>query len=409
MKMFPFYSNKWFILSIVLAIAIGIYQYIDFASVEQAESIVKPITNTVGGSTYNVKTKTLSLAVIDIGSYVNGDKSRKLQISEMVSNELHKLGCLELTNHGISIELINNLYKESQTFFDQSEEYKKQYETTGILGSNGWEPFGKFNVGKTYNVSSKLDPVEYIILWYVQKLSKNSTLLNQYVPEKLGKLISQYTNKTRQITKVLNEIFSQALGLTDNIFEKLMIMENDTSQDNYFCEFRLWNYFSYENMKLKIKNSNEEINEETRFAAHGDWSLMTLNRIDNIAGLEIYLENMNEDIGWYSIQNDKNQMKKDNIIVNLGEATEMLTNGYWIAPLHRVTKKSKQRRNSIVYFVGPNMNAQIDILSNCQKCIQYGNQTRLKQFMPLPIFYKQHALFRFGGSTKHEDTFPQWL
>ena len=341
--------------------------------------------------------KYLTLSEIDISLYQNGDEHEKKLIAAEVNEQLHKIGMFAIKNHGLSSSIINQLFLESKSFFDETKEYKSKYGTNGVLGANGFEPVGSINVGATYNSSIQSDPVESFVLWYIKML--NPSEINKYCPYSLYQSIIKYYSELVKILHILHEIFVLALGLETNQFDLDIKAVSDINNDNeYFLEFRMQNY-----VELEL-NEDDKLSSELRFADHADWGTVTFLRlreedIDN--GLQIKLERVDDE--WYNIDTKALIKEKDTLIVNLGEVFEMYTSGYWLAPRHRVVSLTTKRRMSIVVFFGPYVDQYIDELVDCKICKENRNDTIMDKYS-LPTKFRDHARMRFVGSFEHDDS-----
>eukprot|EP00483_Globobulimina_turgida_P006389 UN06399 len=166
----------------------------------------------------------LSLPEIDVNQYLNGNSETKQLIADIVDDQLHNVGMFRITNHGLSTNLMNEFYVEVKAFFNQTDEFKSNYESDGALGSNGWERVGTVNAAASYNSSAKPDPVESVIIWYIQLYNNNmsddeTNELYKYCPKKLCQVMQRYAVKARQIDSILFDIFTLSLGLNYNQFE----------------------------------------------------------------------------------------------------------------------------------------------------------------------------------------------
>eukprot|EP00483_Globobulimina_turgida_P010881 UN10902 len=186
--------------------------------------------------------KSISLAEIDINEYRNADIERQKEIAHIVDVQLHKIGIFRIKNHGLPLQLTRKLYGETREFFEQTTEYKSNYATNSVLGTNGWEPIGSKNIGAAYNLTKK-DPVESLQFWFIQLFNDKPDELKKYCPENLAKTILSYCKESRRIANILQNIFTLALDLNSNQFEIDMTDVKDTSiSDHYFNQFALWDY-----------------------------------------------------------------------------------------------------------------------------------------------------------------------
>eukprot|EP01084_Bolivina_argentea_P300502 518172_1 len=226
------------------------------------------------------------------------------------------------------------------------------------------------------------DPVEslHIAANWANKLEmqKGNTFRpkTSALPSYLGDIMPTYWQKTRQLVYNVHWIASMALGfdVSQNIFEQNMTAHS-------LIDIRLSNYPSLDMDNNKIT--------KYRFNPHQDYTGFTFITNDNIAGLQVSVNDSDDNILWYNVP-----QKVGDIIVLGGEYIERWTNSYWISSLHAV-KSLPQRRIAVIAFVGPDLGAIVDILP-CEKCIQME-----RKFEPI-LGYDQFQ--RRLGATFHNNT-----
>ena len=88
--------------------------------------------------------------------------------------------------------------------------------------------------------------------------------------------------------------------------------------------------------------------------AHKDTDILTLLWQDKVGGLQV-----ETDTGWVDVP-----YVPDSFVINIGEILELATNGYLRANVHRVVAPhSGQDRYSICYFLAPNLDSKVHLLS----------------------------------------------
>eukprot|EP01084_Bolivina_argentea_P024661 45922_1 len=297
---------------------------------------------------------------IDVLSFVESSIDKKMEIAKQFDEAFHSLGAVRLVNHGIPYESVMNMLDKTKRFFDESEEYKMKWKKTGS-NCHGFVPVGGETVGdyKGSNGSGnwKPDPVEsfHVCANWGNKLDMQKGYpfkpkLNE-LPLYLADIMPMYWEKTRQLAYNLHWIASMALGfdVKDNIFEQNMTA-------NSLLDIRLSNYPS-------INTDNMEGKSGYRFNPHQDYTGFTMVTNDNVGGLQISVNDSENNIIWYNIP-----PKLGGIVVLGGEFFERWTNSYWISSYHAV-KSLSDRRISIITFVCPDLNNIIDILP-CAKCME---------------------------------------
>ena len=106
---------------------------------------------------------------------------------------------------------------------------------------------------------------------------------------------------------------------------------------------------------------SDDISEgAVRAAAHGDINLITLLMGASADGLEI----LTKENKWIPIRSEPDQL-----VINVGDMLERLTNNKLMSTIHRVVNPSKEKLNtsrySIPFFMHPKPEMDLSCLENC--------------------------------------------
>ena len=85
----------------------------------------------------------MSIPSVDLDEFLSGDAARKNEFVQNLGKAYEEIGFVAVKNHGISDDLISDLYKYVQQFFSLPLEQKKQYEIKDLAGQRGYTSFGK--------------------------------------------------------------------------------------------------------------------------------------------------------------------------------------------------------------------------------------------------------------------------
>ena len=85
----------------------------------------------------------MSIPSVDLGEFLSGDAEKKSQFVQNLGKAYEDVGFVAVKNHGISDDLIADLYKYVQQFFSLPLEQKRKYEIKGMAGQRGYTSFGK--------------------------------------------------------------------------------------------------------------------------------------------------------------------------------------------------------------------------------------------------------------------------
>ncbi|MGB5981739.1 MAG: 2-oxoglutarate and iron-dependent oxygenase domain-containing protein, partial [Nonlabens sp.] len=80
---------------------------------------------------------------VDLADFLSDDPERKKKFIKEIGSAYEEIGFVALRNHFLSDELVDNLYKEVEKFFQLPVEVKRGYERQEIGGQRGYVSFGK--------------------------------------------------------------------------------------------------------------------------------------------------------------------------------------------------------------------------------------------------------------------------
>ena len=85
----------------------------------------------------------MGIPSVDLNDFSSGDAVKKNDFVQNLGRAYEDIGFVAVKNHGISNDLIADLYKYVQQFFSLPLEQKKNYEIKGLAGQRGYTSFGK--------------------------------------------------------------------------------------------------------------------------------------------------------------------------------------------------------------------------------------------------------------------------
>ncbi|XP_076910992.1 protein SRG1-like [Bidens hawaiensis] len=234
-------------------------------------------------------------------------------------------GCFQAVNHGLLDSYLDNLRQVIKQFFDLPLEEKSKYSREA--GSS--QGYGN---DKTYTANQVQDWCDHLSL---RLLPKNQRQL-RFWPEKpsnFGETIDDYTTKIKSIYIVIFEAMAKCLDMEDNVFLKHFTEENDI----LLGRFMLYPPFPTPDQVFGVK-------------AHSDRSGITLLLQDpGVEGLQVL-----NDGKWYMVP-----VIHDALFVNLGDQMEIMSNGIFKSPIHRVVTNKEKGRISVAMFTEPDPDKEI--------------------------------------------------
>lgn len=283
---------------------------------------------------------------LDLADFYSGDAAKKNKFVADLGAAYNTIGFVAIRNHYLTDELSTKLYSTIKKFFALPDEVKQKYEIPGLAGQRGYIGKGKEhakgrNTGdlkEFYHVGQEVtddDPIkrEYPDnVWPVEIAEFKSIALEVY----------QRLEKTG--VHMLRAI-ALYLGLPENFFDAKVKHGNSI--------LRPIHYFP-------IENPDSVPADAVRAAEHGDINLITLLMGASADGLQV----LRRDGKWIPIT-----ALPDQLVVNVGDMLERLTNKKLKSTIHRVVNPPRERMNtprySIPFFMHPRSEMDLTCLENC--------------------------------------------
>lgn len=283
---------------------------------------------------------------LDLLQYTQGSVEERERFVQDIGAAFNETGFVTIANHGLSPALIDELYAVVTAFFDLPETVKRKYEFPELAGQRGYTAKGKEKakdastpdlkefwqrgqtvVGEDY---SKVDFPDNII---VEELAR------------FNEVTADVYEKLENAGRALLQAIASYLGLSEDYFEKHVINGNSI--------LRAIHYFPIENPETIPADA-------VRAGAHEDINLITLLIGASADGLEVWTN----DGEWLPIT-----AKGEDIVVNVGDMLQRLTNNKLKSTTHRVVNPPKEQmktsRYSVPFFLHPKANMSLACLDSC--------------------------------------------
>ncbi|MCU0447706.1 MAG: isopenicillin N synthase family oxygenase [Microscillaceae bacterium] len=283
---------------------------------------------------------------LDLADFLSGEPTRKAQFVQDLGAAFNKIGFVAIKNHGLSDELVAQLYDIYMQFFRLPEEVKRQYEIAGIAGQRGYTGKGKEHakgratgdLKEFYHVGQNVidgDPIRH---------EYPDNVFASELPTMQSVSLEAYSTLETAGKNILRAI-ALYLGLKEDYF--------DNKVHNGNSILRAIHYYP-------IENPDEVPADAVRAAEHGDINLITLLMGASAEGLQI----LRKDGQWIPVT-----ALPEQIVVNVGDMLERLTNNKLKSTIHRVVNPPREKmgtsRYSIPFFMHPRSEMDLTCLSAC--------------------------------------------
>jgi isopenicillin N synthase-like dioxygenase len=285
----------------------------------------------------------ITIPVVDLADFTEDGKEKKQSFVQQLGHAFEDVGFVAVKNHGIPADLIADLYQYVQQFFSLPSEKKRAYEIPELAGQRGYTSFGKEHA----KGSDAPDLKEFF--QYGQTVPANHPLKSEY-PDNVSVNEVKGFNETllkayrafEKSGKSLLQAIALYLGLDENYFDDFVEEGNSIVRAIHYPPI------------------TEEPKSAIRAEQHEDINLITLLVGASAGGLEI-LSKQNE---WVAVTS-----LPDQIVVNVGDMLQRLTNNKLKSTTHRVVNPPRElwhtSRFSIPFFLHPKSAMDLSALKSC--------------------------------------------
>lgn len=285
----------------------------------------------------------MAIPVVDLDQYLHGTPARQAAFVQELGHAFEEVGFVSVTNHGIPDDLIADLYRLVQAFFALEEQQKRKYEVPGLAGQRGYTSFGKEHA-KGFDAP---DLKEFF--QYGQTVSDGDSIAKEYPTNvsvtDIARFDETLLNAYRHFEKsggALLSAIAQYLGLDQNYFDPHLHNGNSILRCIHYPPI--------------IHEPKSAIRAEQ----HEDINLITLLVGASADGLQI----LNKQGEWVGVTSLPNQ-----IVVNVGDMLQRLTNNMLKSTTHRVVNPPREMwhtsRFSMPFFLHPRSEMSLACLDRC--------------------------------------------
>ncbi len=279
---------------------------------------------------------------VDLAEFLSGDPKRKAAFVQDLGKAYEEVGFVAVKNHGVPDELIADLYKYVQEFFSLPLEQKKKYEIPELAGQRGYTSFGKEHA----KGSEAPDLKEF---FQYGQIPRDNFKEEDYPPNVQVGQISAF-NPTMEAAyrafeksgTALLQAIALYLGLDEHYFDNYVYNGNSILRSIHYPPI------------------TSEPKSAIRAEQHEDINLITLLVGASADGLQI-LTKQNEWVGVTSLP--------EQIVVNVGDMLQRLTNNKLRSTTHRVVNPPRElwhtSRFSIPFFLHPKSSMSLRCLDGC--------------------------------------------
>lgn len=265
-----------------------------------------------------------SIPIIDISLFSSSAPIRKQEEElEKLKSALCSWGCFQAVGHGISSSFLDEIRQVAREFFQQPMEEKKKH-------AKGVEEFEGYGADPVPEEGQSLDWSDRLFLdVYPEDLRKTKFWPER--PASFREVLEEYTVKMKMFTETVSKAMAKSLSLDENCF-----LNQFGERGPLQARFNYYSCCQRPDLVLGLK-------------AHADGSGYTIILQDDVEGLQIL-----RDEHWYTVPTVSQAL-----LVLMADQMEIMTNGIFKSPVHRVLTNSERERISVAMFYTPEPKKEI--------------------------------------------------
>lgn len=284
-----------------------------------------------------------AIPLVDLDKFVKGNEKERMEFVKELGDAFNDIGFVGVINHGVPKELVDGFYNNAKKFFALPVSTKKNYEIVELAGQRGYTSFGREKAKQ----SEVADLKEFYQIGQV--VEDGDAIVSEY-PDNI------HTDVTPEFTDLGRELYQSFEKSGSELLKAIAIYLN--LGENFF-EPRIHNGNSILRA-IHYPPILSEPESAIRAEEHEDINLITLLVGASAGGLQVLDKNGK----WLDALPGENE-----IVVNVGDMLQRLTNDYLKSTTHRVVNPPRELwhtpRLSIPFFLHPRSTMDLTCLDSC--------------------------------------------
>ncbi|XP_074369683.1 jasmonate-induced oxygenase 4-like isoform X2 [Apium graveolens] len=277
-----------------------------------------------GDEDIGVNSPVIDVAVIDLDSMQSSSPSAEQEL-EKLRTSLASCGCFQVIGHGMTDSFLDQVHGIGRDFFALPWSEKRKWSRT----AEDTEGYGNDSELSEHQI---LDWTDRLYLTTNPEDQRKYQFWPQN-PENFREILQEYTEKIILLNQVVLKALSKSLNLQENCF-----LDQYGENSNMVARFNYYPPCPRPDLSLGVKQ-------------HADGSAITFLLQDNqVDGLQVL-----KDDQWFSVPTVPNAL-----LVNVGDQLEIMSNGIFKSPLHRVVTNSERERTTAAVFCCPDSSRFIE-------------------------------------------------
>ncbi|KAA3468523.1 feruloyl CoA ortho-hydroxylase 1-like [Gossypium australe] len=264
------------------------------------------------------------------------------EVENLICEAASKWGFFQIVNHNVPIEVLENVKDATYKFFGLAAEVKNKYSKEHSSSNNV-----RFGTSFTPQAEKALEWKDYLSLFYVSEEEAFALW-----PSVCREQVLDYMTKSEVVIKQLLKVLMKGLNVNEiDETKESLLMGSMRTNLNYYP-----------------KCPNPELT--VGVGRHSDVSTLTILLQDEIGGLFV---RGNDGDNWIHVP-----PIKGSLVINVGDALQIMSNGKYKSVEHRVVANGSNNRISVPIFVNPRPS---DMIGPLPELIENGEKPIYKQVL----------------------------
>lgn len=238
--------------------------------------------------------------------------------------------CLQVTNHGVDATVMDGMIAASREFFWQPAEEKRRY--SNLVGGERFQVEG-YGTDMVSSGDQILDWSDRLLLKVEPEDERNLALWPAH-PQPFKDLLQEFTEKCRGVKDGLLPAMAKLLELGDDGY----FVEQLGGKADTHARFSYYPSCPRPELVFGLK-------------PHSDGAFLTVLMVDDtVGGLQVLRDGV-----WLDVPTAPHAL-----LINVGDLAEIMSNGIFKSPVHRVVTNAEKERLSVALFYSVDPEREIE-------------------------------------------------
>uniref|UniRef100_A0A7N0U109 Fe2OG dioxygenase domain-containing protein n=1 Tax=Kalanchoe fedtschenkoi TaxID=63787 RepID=A0A7N0U109_KALFE len=264
------------------------------------------------------------IQVVDLRKFSSLSPERDEEFKKLKS-ALNSWGCFQAVNHGMSISLMEQTREATKSFFATAKEEKQKY----ARPEDDIEGYGNDMI---LSEKQTLDWTDRLYLT-IMPIGQRKLQYWPQTPPNFRDVLDEFAKASERIGEEVFKAMAVSLGLDEHCF-----LEMYGKEPKMYARFNFYPPCPRPDLVLGVK-------------PHADGSALTILLQDkDVEGLQVKKNGQ-----WFQVATIP-----DALLINVGDQMEIMSNGYFWSPVHRVSTNASKERISVAVFCIPDGESEIE-------------------------------------------------